>query len=174
MKRFIEPFDFAPQILTALKKGVLLTTKTKDGVNTMAIGWGHLGIEWNTPTFLAYVRGCRFTKDILDETKEFTVNIPLQDIDPKIIRVCGTKSGKNTDKITELGLTLEEPEFTSVPGIRQLPLTLECQVIYCQQQTPQNVIADHIFTHYQNPCLNIEQDYHTVYYGKIVGAYIIE
>lgn len=174
MKRFIDPFDYAPQILKALKKGVLLTTKQDNKINTMTIGWAHLGIEWNTPTFIAYVRGCRHTKPMLDKVSEFTVNIPLEEADNNIIRFCGTRSGKDTDKISELGLTPETPEVISTPGIRQLPLTLECQVIYHQQQTPDCVIDEHIFTHYQHPCPDIEQDYHTVYYGKIVSTYIIE
>ena len=174
MKRYIDPFTYAPQILNSLKKGVLLTAKQDDKVNPMAIGWGHMGIEWNMPTFVAYVRGCRYTKPMLDAIQEFTVNIPLEAADKNIIRVCGTQSGRDVDKIKQLGLTLEDPDVISTPGIRQFPLTLECQVVYRQQQTPDCVMDDHIYTHYENPCSNIEQDYHTVYYGKIVSAYIIE
>ena len=174
MKRMIDPFAYAPQILNALKKGVLLTVKDGDRVNTMTIGWAHLGIEWNMPTFVAYVRGCRHTKPMLDNCSEFTVNIPLDEVDRNILRVCGTKSGREMDKIKELGLTLETQEIISTPGIRQFPLTLECRVVYRQQQSPQQVLDEHIFTHYQHPCPDIEQDYHTVYYGQIVSAYIIE
>ena len=174
MKRFIDPFEYAPQILKALKKGVLLNTRRGDELNTMTIGWAHLGIEWNTPTFIAYVRGCRHTKPMLDATAEFTVNIPLNEDCKDILRFCGTRSGRDTDKFKELGLTTEPAESISVPGIRQLPLTLECKVIYRQQQEPGMVLDEHIYTHYQHPCHDVEQDYHTVYYGKIVNAYIIE
>ena len=38
------------------------------------------------------------------------------------------------DKIAELGLTLENPEVVAAPGIRELPLTLECKVRYIQDQ----------------------------------------
>lgn len=174
MKHFIDPVEYAPQILRALKKGILLTVKDGEELNTMTIGWGHLGIEWSTPTFVAYVRGCRHTKPMLDRCCEFTVNIPLEEPDRNILKVCGTKSGRDMDKFRELGLTPEEPEVISVPGIRQFPLTLECRVIYRQQQEPGCVLDDHIFTHYQHPCPDVEQDYHTAYYGQIVSAYIIE
>ena len=174
MKRYIDPFDYAPQILKALKKGVLLTTRVGGEVNTMTIGWAHLGIEWNTVTFIAYVRGCRHTKPMLDASGEFTVNIPLDDSAKDILRFCGTKSGRDTDKFQALGLTAEPGETVAAPGIRELPLTLECKVIYKQQQEPACVLDDHIFTHYQQPCTDIEQDYHTVYYGKVQKAYIIE
>ena len=77
MKQFVEPFDYAGTLCKALSKGVLLTTKDGDEVNTMTIGWGMMGIEWGKPVFLALVRQSRHTKKLLDATGEFTVNIPL-------------------------------------------------------------------------------------------------
>ena len=75
MKRKINVFDYAKEIMFAVEKGVLLTTKSKEKVNTMSIAWGTLGIEWNRPIFTAFVRESRFTKKLLDESGEFTVNI---------------------------------------------------------------------------------------------------
>lgn len=46
MKEKIDVFEKAPEILRNLQKGILLTTKAGDQVNTMTIGWGTLGIEW--------------------------------------------------------------------------------------------------------------------------------
>ena len=174
MKRKINVWEYAPQILEAVGKGVLVTTKADGVVDTMTIGWGTLGIEWGKPIFTVFVRESRYTKALLDKNPEFTINVPLGDCDKNIISVCGTKSGRDIDKFAELALTPEAPEVISVPGIRELPLTLECKVIYRQQQTPQCVLDDHIYTHYEHPCPDIEQDYHTAYYGQIVSAYIIE
>ena len=42
MKRKIEVFDYAKEIIKAVAKGVLLTTKSKGRVNTMTISWGTL------------------------------------------------------------------------------------------------------------------------------------
>ena len=55
-----------------------------------------------------------------------------------------------------------------VPGIRELPLTLECKVIYKQDQDPNAVNEENTARYYP------EGDYHTAYYGQIVAAYIIE
>jgi flavin reductase (DIM6/NTAB) family NADH-FMN oxidoreductase RutF len=174
MKKAINPFDYAEQILKAVKTGVLLTTKAGGQTNTMSISWGTLGIQWNTPIFTVFVRGCRHTGPMLDESMEFTVNIPLEPVDKNIIRVCGTLSGRDTDKFALLGLTPEEPAVIATPGIRQLPLTLECKVIYKQQQYPDCMTAQEPKTHYPNHSENIHDDYHTAYYGEIVAAYIIE
>ena len=76
MKKNIEVFDYAGHICKAMKKGILLTTKSEGKVNTMTIGWGKIGIEWNRPVFIAYVRETRHTKTMLEASGEFTVNIP--------------------------------------------------------------------------------------------------
>lgn len=174
MKRFIDPMNYAKEILTATKTGVLLTTKADGKVNTMSISWGTLGIQWGKPIFTVFVRGCRHTEPMLAKAQEFTVNIPLDPIDRNIIKVCGTLSGRDVDKIAMLGLTTEEPEVISTPGIRQLPLTLECKVIYAQQQYPEHMKSGDIRSHYPEDSADIHADYHTAYYGEIVSAYIIE
>ena len=174
MKRYIEPFSCANEILAALKRGVLLTTKANDKVNTMTISWGTLGIQWGKPIFTVFVRGSRHTKGMLDQNLEFTINIPVNDIDRNILKVCGTASGRDMDKIQTLGLTLEEPDVISVPGIRELPLTLECRVLYRQQQTPDCMLDPEPHTHYPAHSENIHDDYHTAYYAEIVRAYYIE
>ena len=168
MKRKVDPFDYAGQICKAMPKGVLLTTALEGKVNTMTIGWGHIGIEWGRPIFVAYVRESRFTKEYLEKTGEFTVNIPLTDCDKNILACCGTKSGRDMDKIAHLGLDLEAPETISVPGIRQLPLTLECKVIFRQDQPLGGIEQDVIQRYYS------QGDPHTAYYGQILNAYIIE
>ena len=94
-------------------------------------------------------------------------------MDKNIIAVCGTKSGRDMDKINELGLTLEDGETVSVPGIKELPLTLECKVVYQQEQDPAAIEKDS-FDRLYTPGSRNEGDYHTAYYGEITKAYIIE
>ena len=173
MKQKINAFDYAGHICKAMSPGILLTTKSGSKVNTMTIGWGHIGIEWSKPIFVAYVRETRHTKQMLERNGEFTVNVPIGAIDGKILGFCGSKSGRDTDKIAELGLTLEEPEVISVPGIRQLPLTLECKVIYRQQQDLSAIPEDIIQRFYPADSDGF-RDYHYALYGEIVSAYIIE
>lgn len=178
MKREIEVFDYAGEIMKGVKDGVLLTTKAEDKVNTMTISWGTLGIEWNKPIFTVFVRENRFTKEQLDKNPQFTINIPVGEFDKKILGVCGTKSGRNVDKISELNLTLEESNNISVPGIKELPLTLECRVIYKQEQDKNAIIEENKKAFYpqdvDSSYHGANNDFHTAYYGEIIGAYIIE
>ena len=170
MKNIVNVFDYADHICKAMKKGILLTTKTGEKVNTMTIGWGSIGVEWGKPIFTAYVRPSRYTHEMIEATGEFTVNVPMGNV-KSILGFCGTKSGREVDKVAELGLTLEEPMNISVPGIRELPLTLECKVIYKQDQVLSALREDLCDRYYDK---NDSNDFHTAYYAEIVSAYLIE
>lgn len=177
MKRKIEVFDYAKEILSALPKGVLLTTKLDGKVNTMTIGWGALGYEWRVPIFQTYVRESRCTFQMLAQSSEFTVNIPWGDHDPKILSYAGSRSGRDTDKIQDLGLTLEMPEVISTPGIREFPLTLECRVVYKNFQSADDIDRKFAGNYPEQPELNTPngpRDQHHAFYGEILTAYIIE
>ena len=174
MKQKIKVWDYAGKILEETGKGVLLTTKADGVVDTMTIGWGTLGIQWGKPIFIAFVRESRYTKELLEKNGEFTVNIPYGQYDKTILSLCGTRSGRDIDKIAELGLHLEESETISVPGIKELPLTLECKVIYKQDQEPAAINEENTARYYPKTPEFPEGDYHTAYYGQITAAYIIE
>lgn len=176
MKEKISVTDYANLITKALPKGILLNTKG-DKFNTMVIGWGHIGTLWSKPTFHVYVRQERYTKTQLDQTGEFTVSVPLDRPDAEINRICGWQSGANIDKVKEAGLVLEDPETIGTPGIRQYPLTLECKILYAQDQDLSRIPADIREKMYPQdvegtyPMAN--RDFHTMYVGEIVNAYII-
>ena len=178
MKKVIDAFDYAGEICKAMKKGILLTTKADGQVNTMTIGWGTLGIEWGRPVFVAYVRESRFTKEMVENHGEFTINVPMGEIDSNIIKICGTKSGRDMDKIKELDLHLVDSDVVDVPGIKELPLTIECKVIYKQKQDLTAIPEDILARYYPEiPGCSFAgetRDFHYAYYGEIVGAYLIE
>ncbi len=174
MKKPIDAFEYAGYICQALKSGVLLTTKAGDTVNTMTIGWGHIGIEWNKPIFVAYVRESRYTRELLDQNGAFSVNIPWKHTDPQLLTYCGRTSGRDTDKIRDKNLTLAAPERINVPGIQELPLTLECRVIYRQEQDLSALPENLLNRFYPMEGQDSRRDVHIAYYGEIVSAYLIE
>ena len=171
MKEKITITDYANLITEALPKGILLNTNG-DKFNSMVIGWGHLGTLWGQPTFVVYVRQSRYTKGQLDKTGEFTVSVPLDGIVPSINKICGSESGFDVDKEKAAGLTLVEAEKIAVPGMKEYPLTIECKVLYTQDQDI-NEIPDEIVSRYYPETAPGVRDYHTMYVGQIVDAYII-
>ena len=168
-KEKINVFDYAREITSVLKPGILLNSNG-DKFNSMVIGWGHLGIIWGMETFTVYVRQSRYTKAQLDKTKEFTLSVPLDNnFDKEIIRVCGTLSGNDINKADYV--TLVDPETNHTPGIKEYPLTLECEIIYQQDQVLEKM-PEAVLERYDGKEDDIG-NFHTLYIGKIVDAYII-
>ena len=151
-RRDVDYREYAGQIVSAIPKGVLLTTKAEGRVNTMTIGW--------------------------DKNPEFTVNIPLGDFDRKIVGFCGNHHGDEVDKVGELGLTLVDSRKVDVPGIAQLPLTLECKVVYRQPQELDLYTPDVHERFYPQDvdgrAVDANRDPHIMVFGQIVNAYVIE
>ena len=175
MKREINAFDYAGDILKALPRGILLTSEAEDCVNAMTIGWGTIGIEWGVPIFTAYVRTSRFTYELMERTGEFTICVPYGEKyskeAAKAIGFCGSQSGHYVDKIAKLGVHLVEAEAVRPPAIKELPLTLECRVVFSQLQPIKNI--SYRFDKFYVP--NTEHsEPHVAYYGEILKAYIIE
>lgn len=177
MKEKIKLTEYAQKITEALPKGILLNTNG-DKFNSMVIGWGALGTVWSVPAFTVYVRENRYTKGQLDKTGEFSISVPMDKPIPQIGKICGMQSGRDIDKVKEAGLTLEEPEIISTPGVREYPLTLECKILYKQRQDLSLIPEDIRASMYpqdvdgSNPMAN--RDAHTAYIGQIVDAYIIK
>lgn len=168
-KRKIDFREYAGHIIKSLRSGILITTKVGDKVNSMTIGWGTLGVIWERPVFVAYVRQQRYTREMLDQCREFTINVPVGDFPRRALGVCGSKSGRDMDKIAAAGLTPVEPEVIGVPGLKEFPLTLECRAIYRQEQE-----SDQFNDEITRQFYTIETGDHICYYGEIVAAYIIE
>lgn len=169
VKRKIDIWEHAGDIIRAMQPGILLTTKVGDKVNSMAIGWGTIGIQWEKPVFIAFVRTCRFTHEMLEGNGEFTVNVPVGEFPRKALGLLGSKSGRDMDKIAAAGVTLVDPNIISVPGIKEFPLTLECRVLYHQLQHDNELNDELTQRFYTRETAN-----HTAFYAEIVDAYIIE
>lgn len=179
MKQDINVFDYAETILKAVPHGVLLTTMVNEDINTMTIGWGTLGVEWNKPVFVAYVREGRYTRELLEKNPEFTINVPLDhDEAKKILIFCGSHSGREVNKVKEAGLTKKTPRTISVPGIKEAPLTLECKILYAQKQD--HTLTDHetVTKFYPqdvpSEAVGANRDDHIAFYAEIVDAYILK
>jgi flavin reductase (DIM6/NTAB) family NADH-FMN oxidoreductase RutF len=171
----IDVLEHAGEILTAVDKGVLLTSAANGKVNTMTISWGMLGVEWARPVFVTFVREGRFTRTLLDETGEFTIGIPGEGFGRKVLGRAGSVTGRDVDKISELGLHTVKSQVVSVPAIAEAAVTLECRVVYRQPQDRNALPADFIDRFYPQDvpstnCLG-NRDVHIAYYGEVVAAY---
>ena len=69
-------------------------------------------------------------------------------------------------------------EIISVPGVKELPLTLECKVVYKQKQDMAAMTEENRAKFYPQDVDSLStganKDTHVAYYGEIVNAYVIE
>jgi flavin reductase (DIM6/NTAB) family NADH-FMN oxidoreductase RutF len=157
-------FEAAQETFEKLRSPGALLVAGKDKPNVMTIGWGTIGVIWNRPIFIVLVRPSRHTHSFLEEHDEFTVCIPTAEMEDAV-SICGTKSGRDVDKVAECGFTMEHGEQVSVPYVAQCPLHYECRVLHRNELLPPNLDQKVSAEYYS------AGDYHTVYFGEILGVY---
>lgn len=160
--------QFSAEALTQLEKGAFLTVKDKNQVNTMTIAWGSISFIWGKPIFMVAVRYSRHTYNLIENAREFTVSIPLNDDLKKELAYCGTKSGRDVNKFEECKLTPVEGQKISTPVISECELHYECKVVYQQAMEPATLDESIKKRNYSN------NDYHVLYFGEIVDTYLLD
>lgn len=143
---------------------VLITAKKPDGsVNTMTASWGMMGILWGREAVTVYIRQSRFTKEFVDSQDYFTVS--LFDGYKKELGILGSKSGRDGDKITEVGFNVEEVE--GQPAFAESKCVFICRKMYQDDIRPEDM-SDSVKKEYYED----ESDYHTMYIGEITACYM--
>ncbi len=160
--------EYADKMLNQLQKGAFMTTKKGDKVNTMTIAWGSISFIWGKPIFMAFVRYTRDTYQMVEHSNEFTISIPLDKDLKSDLAFCGSKSGRDYDKIKECNLKLREARVIKTPILEDCEMHYECKVIYKQAMEPGNILQSVKDRYYTT------NNYHVVYYGEIVDSYIIK
>ena len=101
----------------------LVTCGTMDKPNALTIAWTGI-INSDPPMTYISVRPSRYSHRLIAESKEFVINLthgPLL----KAADYCGVKSGRDTDKIKDMGLELLPCRSVQAPMIADSPLSLE-------------------------------------------------
>jgi len=101
---------------------MLVTAGTKDNFNTMTASWGGVGYLWNRPVAFVFVRPERFTHDFIESSERLTLSFYPEHY-RDALKICGTKSGRDIDKVKETGLVPVELEI-GVITFEQACLTL--------------------------------------------------
>lgn len=132
---------------------LIIAAKMEDQINIMTLGWKTLGTLWSKPVWVVAVKPSRHTYKMLNSNPEFTLHL-MPDERSDVLSVAGSKSGRNTDKVKKLGLTLENSKKVSVPLIKEAVMSYECKIIHTAES---GNITDH-----------------RLYFGKILRAYADE
>lgn len=142
--------------------GLVLCAGDREKSNAMAIGWGDLGTLWNQPIVTVYVAPGRYTYEFMERAEYFTV---MTFDDQKVLRIMGTKSGRDMDKAKECGLTILYTE-NGTPYYAEATSVIECKIMYSAPIDPAR-FKDEVPKRFY---ANFKPGIHTAYIGKVVGT----
>ncbi len=144
-----------------IEKRCLLTAGDRNSFNSMTIGWGSFGRLWNKPVCTVFVRPSRLTYDFMEKNDYFTVQF-LKDGNGEALKVMGTLSGRDGDKVKLSGLT---PVFLD-KGVtyEEASLTVVCRKVFHQDMDPSEIPESDLRDFYSG---EDEGNFHRVYVGII-------
>lgn len=163
----IDVKELTPEVYRVFaSENSLLTAGDQEDLNTMTIGWCQIGRLWNRPVCTVYVRPERYTYGFMESRDYFTVSV-LPKERSKDLCFCGTKSGRDTEKIKECGLTVchgagDAPFFEEADDV------LVCRKLYAQDMDPACVTEGETVL----PFYGEKGGWHRMYVGEVVEAYM--
>ncbi len=107
----------------------VLLLSTRDGAgrdNIITVSWA--GVACTKPPMVTVsLRKSRHSHACIHATMEFVANVPTSSQMDEA-ELCGTRSGRDTDKFVAAGFTKQNATIVAVPMIEECPINLECKV----------------------------------------------
>ncbi len=141
----------------------LVTAGSGDKINTMTANWGGFGYLWHRNVCFIFVRPTRYTYEFTENNDLFTLSF-FGNQYRSMLDFCGTKSGKDVDKIKECGLNPVEL-YPGAPAFNEADLVICCKKIYFQDINPNDFVDKKIEKNYP------KKDYHRMYIGEILKVF---
>ena len=119
MLHTIDPAALSLNPFTLIGKDwALLTAGGETGFNPMTVSWGNMGVMWNKNIVTVYVRPQRYTKEFIDRSDKFTLSFFEESMRPAL-KLCGSKSGRDLNKVEATGLTPIFEDGTTCFGMQK-------------------------------------------------------
>jgi flavin reductase (DIM6/NTAB) family NADH-FMN oxidoreductase RutF len=138
---------------------MLITAGGIDSFNTMTASWGAFGELWNKKVCFCFVRPTRYTYEFMERSDCFTLSF-FERKYREVLNLCGTKSGRDVNKVAETGLTPVVGK-TGAVYFSEARLVLECKKTYFADLDPTHFLEPEIEEEYP------KKDYHRMYIGEI-------
>lgn len=148
------------------EKWMLITAGNKEKFNTMLASWGGFGVLWFKKVAIVFIREERYTHEFVENNDSFTLSFFLDGYRDEL-KLCGTVSGRDHDKV-------KETSFTPVFGddtvyFNEADIVLECKKIYSDSLMAENFIDKQLGNAtYPNGVG------HTMYIGEITNVLVKE
>ena len=143
---------------------MLVTAGNAEKFNMMTASWGGLGFLWNRPVAFVFIRPQRYTFDFVERNEGFTLSFFGEEY-RKVLQLCGTKSGREIDKVAETKLT----PFATPSGnmaFEEASFVLDCRKCYTDMIEKGNFIDYETVARWYP-----HEDFHKMYVAEIIGAW---
>ncbi len=144
---------------------MLVAAGSMESYNMMTANWGGLGWLWNKPVAFIFVRPQRYTHTFTEREDFFTLTF-YEESERDILKLMGSKSGRDIDKMNTPGLTAFETQNGSV-AFKEAKLVLECKKLFATT-LDYNSFVDKELAERVYP----GKDFHTMYVGEIVNILV--
>ncbi len=149
------------------KQWMLVTAGNADCFNTMTASWGGVGFIWNKHVAFLFIRPERYTHDFIEKNERLTLSFFSEEFRPAL-QICGSKSGRDTDKVKESGLTPVATESGSIT-FEQARMTLDCRKLFKVDMQNESFIDKSLLERWYNS--NPGGGLHSVYIVEIENVY---
>lgn len=140
------------------KQWMLVTAGNEESANTMTASWGGLGYLWRKPVSFVFIRPTRYTYEFTEREDCYSLCFFSEEY-RDALKLCGTVSGRDRDKIAECNLTLRYD--AEAPYFDEAETVIICRKMAAQDIDPACFIDPAVEDCYHN-------DYHRVYTGEIL------
>lgn len=145
-------------------KWMLVTAGDSAKFNTMTANWGTMGYLWNKPVAVVFIRPQRYTFEFIENKDCFTLSF-FKETNREALKICGSESGRDGNKVEKAGLTPRFLESGNV-AFEEAELIVECKKVYADFLSEDAFIDKDIPGKWYP-----DKDYHKMYVAEIVNVW---
>ena len=163
----IAPTEISENVIQLIgKEWMLITAGTESAFNSMTASWGALGEIWSKPASFIMVRDSRYTYQFLQENGIYTLCF-FDETYKEALTIMGTKSGRDTDKVKESGLTPVVTPNGSM-AYAEAKMVIECKKLYAEPFKEEAFTDKETF---ERIYVKGDNSIHTFYVGEILNVW---
>jgi flavin reductase (DIM6/NTAB) family NADH-FMN oxidoreductase RutF len=131
----------------------------------MTASWGALGELWGRDVSFIFVRPQRYTFEFINANPRYSVAF-FDGSYRKALEIAGAKSGRDTDKAAETGLTPVVFKDGAI-GFEEATEVISCRKLYARDFDPSQFLAPFIGEN-----IYPDKDYHRMFIGETTTLWV--
>lgn len=163
--RQIDPESIPGNFIKMVSKDwMLITAGNKEKFNMMTASWGGIGVLYNKPVAICFINPARYTYQVIENSDTYTLTFYTEAY-RDALKYCGSKSGRDEDKVKGSGLTPVETANGA------MAFGQAWMIIECKKLVSQSISLDAI-DNKEEQSKRAAQPMHKMYIGEILNVWV--